>query len=145
MITSLKGMELIKAHEGLSLRAYKCKAGVWTIGYGHTAGVQEGDEITECEADGYLMRDMRWAEDCVAAIGVPLRQNQFDALVSLVFNIGIGNFESSTIRKRVKANPDDERIRAEFMRWVKVRENGKLVENTGLKKRRANEANLYFS
>ena len=142
MKTSKNGIDFIKRHEGLELKAYQCSAGVWTIGYGHTDGVKPGDVITQAQVEAYLAADLAKYEAAVNAAGIPnLNQNQFDALVSLAYNIGITAFGGSTLVKRAKVNANDATIRAAFMMWTKA--GGKY--NTGLSKRRTNEANLYFS
>ena len=92
------GLNLIKQFEGCRLFAYQCAAGVWTIGYGHTAGVKKGMTITQAQADAYLKQDCRKFESYVnSAAYVPitanLNQNQFDALVSFAFNCGAGNLK----------------------------------------------------
>ena len=141
MRTSRKGIEFIKAHEGLRLDAYLCPAGVPTIGYGHTHGVKMGDRITEEQAEKFLIDDLAVAETEVNRYGLHLTQNQFDALVSFVFNVGVGNFRSSTLLKRLKANPNDPDIANQFKKWVYG--NGKVLP--GLVRRREDEAKLYFS
>lgn len=99
-----KGLNLIKEFEGLRLVAYKCPAGVWTIGYGHTYNVKEGDIITEAQATEFLMEDISNAVDIVAGstMDVELTQNQFDALVSFTYNVGVKNFSDSTLLRKVK-------------------------------------------
>ncbi len=144
METSSKGIELIKQHEGCRLRAYKCPAGVWTVGYGSTRGVNQWTGITRQEAEVRLREDLRTAERTVEKVRYlqpRLAQCQFDALVSFVFNVGSGNFEKSTLRKKVLANPADRSIRDEFLKWIHA--NGKPLE--GLRKRRKDESELYFS
>jgi lysozyme len=142
MQTSAKGIAFIKRHEGFRPKAYTCAAGVWTIGYGHTAGVRPGDEVTQAEADDYLAADLARYEAAVRAAGIPsLTQGQFDALVSLCYNIGAAAFGSSTLLKRAKANPNDPAIRDGFMRFVYA---GKRPL-AGLRKRRSEEADMYFS
>ena len=141
MRTSRKGIEFIKAHEGLRLDAYLCPAGVPTIGYGHTYNVKMGDRITEEQAEKFLIDDLAVAEREVNRYGFDLTQNQFDALVSFVFNVGVGNFRSSTLLKRLKANPNDPDIANQFKRWVYG--NGKVLP--GLVRRRNEEAKLYFT
>lgn len=141
MKTSSRGIELIKRHEGLRLRAYLCPAGVWTIGYGHTGGVKSGDVITGARADVLLRDDLTWAEREVNAQGLNLVQNQFDALVSFVFNVGREQFIKSTLLRIAKANTNDPRIRAEFSRWVYAK--GKVLP--GLVARREEESTLYFN
>jgi len=145
MKTSEKGIEFIASHEGLKLKAYKCPAGVLTIGYGHTKGVMHGDVITKEHAIVYLKEDVTDAENAVKRHLKSLNQNQFDALVSFVFNVGSGNFQSSTLLKKAIVNPNDKSIAAEFMKWNKAKNSsGILVELPGLTKRRQQEANLYF-
>ena len=90
------GLELIKQYEGCRLAAYRCAAGVWTIGYGHTAGVHSGMTITQAQADAYLQQDIAKFEGYVnnpayVPITEQLNQNQFDALTSFAFNLGAGN------------------------------------------------------
>jgi Phage-related lysozyme (muraminidase) len=143
MKTSNKGIDLIKKYEGLRLKAYKCPAGVWTIGYGHTgADVAEGLEITEERADELLLSDIAQFENHVnSVVESTIKQNQFDALVSFAFNLGGLSLKNSTLLKRVNANPIDPAISDELKRWVN--EKGKPL--AGLVKRRAEEAELYFS
>jgi len=141
MKTSSKGIEAIAAHEGLRLKAYRCPAGVWTIGYGHTKGVRPGDVITKEKAVGFLREDVVDAENAVNRHLQNLTQNQFDALVSFVFNAGAGNFQKSTLLKKAKVNPDDTSIADEFAKWNKA--GGTVL--SGLARRRKDESNLYFS
>ena len=98
MKTSSKGVSLIKQFEGCRLKAYKCPAGVWTIGYGHTAGVKEGDIITQETAESYLRNDLVQYEKAVMNYdGIyHFNQNQFDALVSFTYNCGAGNLKNLT-------------------------------------------------
>lgn len=140
MKTSNKGIELIKKHEGLRLKAYLCPAGKWTIGYGHTKDVKPGQVITEEEAERLLRDDLAIAENEINRHNLDINQNQFDALASFVYNVGVGNFRTSTLLKKIKANPNDESIADEFRRWVYS--NGKKLP--GLVKRREEEAELYF-
>jgi lysozyme len=144
MTTSNRGIELIKAHEGFRPRAYLCPAGVWTIGYGHTGGVKSGDVITADQGESFLRSDISSAERVVVAAGLRLTQNQFDALVSFVFNVGAGNFNRSTLLRLAKANVNDPAIAAEFAKWNKATVNGVLKVLPGLTRRRAEEADLYF-
>ena len=142
MKTSKNGIDFIKRHEGLELKAYQCSAGVWTIGYGHTGGVKPGEMIAPAQAEAYLAADLAKYEAAVNSAAIPgLNQNQFDALVSLAYNIGAAAFGGSTLLKKAKANANDATIRAAFAMWTKA--GGKF--NAGLSKRRANEANLYFT
>lgn len=94
MKTSQTGIDLIKKFEGCKLKAYKCPTGVWTIGYGHTSGVKEGQTITQKQADNYLILDLKIFENHVNNLKLPLNQNQFDALVSFTYNCGPGNLKT---------------------------------------------------
>lgn len=141
MRTSQRGIDLIKEFEGFSERAYLCPGGVYTIGYGHTRGVQIGDTCTREKAEEYLRDDLKDTEEAIEAlITVPLTQNQFDALASLVYNIGSGNFFYSTIRRVICLNIGDiEEYRKAWMMWVKAR--GKVLK--GLVRRREAEFKLF--
>lgn len=140
MKISARGLNLIKEHEGLRLTAYQCSADVWTIGYGHTQGVSMGDTCTQEQAEQWLMEDIAKAEKAVNRQGLAINQNQFDALVSFVFNLGETAFKSSTLLKKIKANPNDPTIADEFAKWKYA--GGNVV--AGLVTRRNNESNLYF-
>lgn len=141
MRTGQEGIDLIKEFEGFRDEAYLCPGSVWTIGYGHTKGVKPGDKITEVEAEYYLRYDIGDAEQAVnSLINVPIQQWQFDALVSLVYNIGSGNFCSSTIRRLVNEGCQDRnKIFHAFKMWKKS--NGRVL--SGLIRRREAEARLY--
>ena len=141
MKASIDAYELIKQFEGLRLEAYLCPAGIWTIGYGHTSGVSPNSFITIQEADEYLHRDVETIEMQLNKLNLSLRQCQWDAIVSFVFNVGIGNFKASTLLAKIRINPDDNSIMDEFLRWVYA--NGKVMR--GLQKRRLTEMKLYFS
>lgn len=141
MKTSLIGIALIKSFESLRLEAYKCPAGVWTIGYGHTAGVKPSDHIDGIRAEYLLAEDLKGFETVVSRECPSINQNQFDALVSFTFNCGTGSFLKSTLLKCVKANPANLNIRREFERWNK---SGGMVL-AGLIRRRKAEADLYYS
>ena len=139
MITQNK--QAIKTAEGLRLTAYKDGGGVWTIGYGHTGSdVREGLTIPLSEAERLLTRDLRVAEGHVNdAVKVKLTQNQFDALVSFVYNVGGGAFRSSTFLKLLNAG-DYEGAANQLPRWNK--DNGKVVN--GLTNRRHEERELFL-
>ena len=140
MKTSKKGIELIKKYEGLKLKAYKCPAGVWTIGYGHTKNVKQGDTITEKQAEILLIYDLNDFENCIKKnVRIPLSQNQFDALVSFCFNVGCGNFLKSTLLKKLNEGKIAEAAK-EFLKWNKA--DGK--ELAGLTKRRQEEMELFL-
>lgn len=141
MKTSPKGIALIKEFEGLRLKAYKCPGGVWTIGYGHTAGVKPGMTITEEQAEQFLKEDLIVFEKAVNNQNLSINQNQFDALISLIYNIGIGNFQKSTLLRKARVNPDDNSIMDEFLKWVYSK--GRVLP--GLQRRRLAEMKLYFS
>lgn len=140
MKTSYIGRTLIKTFEGYRSEAYLCPAGKWTIGYGHTSGVKEGDTCTEEQADIFLQEDIQWAEKVVSSQKLDLNQFQFDALVSFVYNVGSGNFQNSTLLQKIKANPKDyDVIEEEWKRW---KYSNKQVLK-GLVRRRAAEFSLY--
>lgn len=142
MKTSENGINLIKKFEGCSLASYKCPAGVYTIGYGHTKGVKNLDKITQEEAEKLLLEDIRIFETTINTFVVPvceLNQNEFDALVSLVFNIGIGNFKNSTMLKKLQAR-DKEGAAKQFDFWVYA----KRIKLAGLVKRRQAEKELFL-
>ena len=141
MKTSPKGIALIKEFEGLRLKAYKCPRGVWTIGYGHTVGVKPGMVISEAQSEEYLKADLVRFERYLNGLGLALNQNHFDALVSFIYNVGTGNFSSSTLLRKVRANPQDNSIMDEFLRWVYSK--GRVLP--GLQRRRLDEMKLYFS
>ncbi len=138
------GLNLIKSYEQLRLAAYAATEderarGIWTIGWGHTRGVEEGDTCTAAEAEAFLLADLEDAEGGVySLVRVPLNKNQYDALVSLVFNIGRGNFASSTLLKKLNLH-DYEGAALEFAKWNK--QSGKVLN--GLTKRRAEEQALF--
>ena len=129
MKASKSAYVLIHTFEGCRLHAYKCPAGVWTIGWGHTAGVYEGMTITREQANEFLEQDIRIFEDNLTFAlglddndrmpnGLPISQHQFDALLSFTYNVGPGNLARSTLLRKVKANPKDPSIRGEFSRWA---------------------------
>ena len=139
MKISQEGVNLIKHFEGCRLEAYKCPAGVWTIGYGHTKGVKEGDAIEQEAAEAFLIEDLEAFEQAVARlVKVPITQQQFDALVSFTFNLGAGNLAASTLLRKLN-NYQYIEIPEQMMRWVKA--GGQVLD--GLVKRRAAEAALF--
>ena len=140
MKTSVEGLALIKKFEGLELEAYKCAAGVWTIGYGHTKDVQEGDVWSESHADHMLEVELEEFEGYINDnVSVALSQNQFDALVSWVYNLGPANLKASTMLKVLNSG-DYEGVPAQIKRWNKA--GGKVLE--GLIRRREAEALLFI-
>ena len=144
MKTSPSGLELIKEFEGLRLKAYKCPAAVWTVGFGHTSAagdpvVTSGLVITKAEAEEILKCDLVQYEDAVRKlVKVVLTQSQFDALVSFTYNVGEAQFSRSTLLKRINAGRFDE-VPAEFMKWIK----GGGRELPGLVRRRRAEVKLW--
>jgi lysozyme len=139
MKTSDRGLNLIKEFESLELKAYLCPAGVWTIGYGHTKDVQEGDTCTEEQANEWLREDVRWAEDAVrASVKLPLRQTEFDALVSFVFNVGVTAYMRSTLLQKLRRG-DLQGAAQQFGRWTRA--NGRVLR--GLVRRRAAERAMF--
>jgi lysozyme len=149
MKISQKGLNLIKHFEGLKLNAYQCSAKVWTIGYGSTffldgSAVKQFDKLpSESAAEKLLQLTVHKFESGVLKLigSAKISQNQFDALVCFAFNVGLRNLNVSTLLKRVKENPNNPAIRAEFLRWNKA--GGKILN--GLTRRRIAEADLYFS
>lgn len=133
-----RGLALIKQYEGCRLKAYKCPAGVWTIGYGSTGPhVGAGKVITQAEAEALLRQDLVRFERAVAQAD-SATQNQFDAMVSLAFNIGIGAFQKSSVLRKHNAG-DHAGAKASFALWNKA--GGRVL--SGLVTRRAAEADLY--
>ena len=143
MKASQKCVELIKQFEGYKDKAYLCPANVWTIGYGSTMWndgkkVKEGEKITLQGAELLLHWDLNNRAKALNELNI--NQNQIDALLSFIYNIGISAFNKSTLKKLVKANPNNPLIRDEFIKW---RNKGSKFEN-GLRKRRTAESNLYY-
>jgi len=139
------GKDLIKQYEGCKLKAYKCPAGLWTISWGLTfypdgRKVKEGDVITQQQAEEYfdgVVNDFAKQVDVLVKSNVTA--NNFSAIVSFTYNVGIGNLKKSTLLKKVNANPKDATIPAEFRKWVRA--NGEVLK--GLVRRRDAEAKLY--
>lgn len=133
------GLALVKVHEGLRLESYQDTSGIWTIGYGHTKGVQPGDSISAEQAEQLLEADLMTAEQAVAAlVKVPLTSNQFSALVSFVFNLGEGAFARSTLLRKLNEG-GYALVPACLKAWIF--DNGRVLR--GLVKRRAAEAALW--
>jgi lysozyme len=150
MKVGTKGIKLIEKYEGCKLEAYKCPAGVWTIGIGHTGTVlgkkvKEGMKITYSHAIKILNTDLKKFETYVNQyVQVPVTQNQFDALMSFCFNVGPGNLKKSTLLKKLNKK-DYIGASAEFLKWNKgdVDGSGDLVVISGLTKRRQAEQKLF--
>jgi len=133
-------LEKLMEMEGCRLEAYQDAAGVPTIGYGHTKNVRMGDRITQYWAKEMLREDIEEAEWLVKELGVAKTEGQLDALVSFVFNLGIGRLKSSTLLKVIRSGGTKRQITQEFKRWVYA--DGKLLP--GLVKRREWEAKRFF-
>lgn len=134
------GVELIKSFEGLRLKAYKDSVGVWTIGYGHTRTAKEGMEITQLEAEALLRNDIAIHEAPInQVVGVELKQHQFDALSSFIFNMGGSAFRGSTLLSKLN-DADYIGAAAEFLRWHKA--GGQ--PNAGLIRRRMTECQMFL-
>lgn len=136
---------LVQHFEGLRLTAYRCPAGVPTIGYGHTAGVRMGQTITEAQAIAFLNSDLTAAAAQVdTLVTAPLNDDQRGALASFVFNLGSGSLASSTLLKMVNAE-DYAGAAGQFGRWVYATVNGQKTQLPGLVARRAAESALFQS
>lgn len=140
MNLSQKGIELIKVSEGCSLKVYADPVGIPTVGYGHVTKRPIGSKITQAQADAYLMQDLTIAVEGVKAmVKVPLTDDQFSAIVSLAFNVGVMAVAKSTLIKLVNQGKLKEAA-DEFPRWNKAR--GKVLP--GLVVRRAAERSLFL-
>lgn len=145
MKASQNAIELIKHFEGCKLQAYKCPAGIWTIGYGSThyesgANIKQGDTITHERAEELLKFDIRKFEVGLDKIvKSAINQNQYDALLSFSYNLGLGNLEQSRLLSRVNKDPSDIWIEREFEKWCNVNQ----FPMPGLLRRRRSEYWLY--
>lgn len=154
------GISKIQQREELRLKAYRCEAGRLTIGYGHTDGVKDGDVITEEQAIEFFKSDVGVIENHLNRLRqsakITFKQCEFDALVSLIFTIGLGSFQTSTLRKKLIARATPQECAAEFKKWIyvtkiKVEERDgkkfkfpvKVISN-GLKNRRESEYKQYL-
>lgn len=142
MKTSQKGIDLIKHFEGCRLKAYRDIIGVWTIGYGHTGlDVSPNLVINQEQAESLLKKDLvNFEENLSKMITTELNQNQFDAIMDFTYNVGLGNFQRSTLCKKInernfKAATD------QFERWSRA--GGNVIPN--LIKRRTKEKELFTS
>lgn len=153
--TSVNGIAHLKRFEGLELEAYQDIAGVWTIGYGQTGAyppgfrlagfVKAGDTVSEEEADTLLRVDLASREKAVERlVTVDLNQNEFDALVSFVYNVGVEAFRMSTALRRLN-NGKREAAAEALTWWNKATVNGVLREVLGLTRRRAAEKALFLT
>ena len=148
MKISKTGLNLIKKYEGLRISPYLCPAGVPTIGFGATyypggkKVTMSDDVITENYAETLLLSMVsRYEKGVNRYIQVEINQNQFDALVSFAYNLGLGALKSSTLLKKINSDPCDQNIAYQFNRWNKA--GGRILK--GLVKRRKDEAELYFN
>jgi len=140
MKTSQEGIDLIKRFEGCKLESYLCPANIWTVGYGHTGSdVTQGLKISQGTAEILLRQDLGKFEDAVTKYAGKAHQNQFDAMVSLCYNIGQGNFSKSSVA-RLHRNGQYTGAAAAFLLWNKG--GGKIL--AGLVNRRKAERNLYL-
>ena len=143
MNISQEGLSLIKKFEGCKLESYKCAAGVWTIGFGSTSGVEEGMEISQERADMLLLEDVKVFEEAVNnLVEVDLEQNQFDALVAWTFNLGSTNLKNSTLLK-VLNDKNYEGVPEQIKRWNKATVDGERQVLEGLIRRREAESLLF--
>ena len=146
MILTDEIKEFLKSKEGLKLNAYLCPASKWTIGYGNTfyengIKVKRGDRITKERAEQLFFNILiQFSKKVKTIVKSKINDNQFSALVSFAYNVGIGNLQKSTLLRLVNENPNNPLIRNEFMRWNKA--GGKVLR--GLTNRRKFESDIYF-
>ena len=151
MKTSEHGLRFIQEQELLRLKAYLCSGGVWTIGYGHTGMVDgvligPGMIITNEKAKELFRNDIMLFERFLnkQTFADRLTQNQYDALISFMFNVGVGHFQSSTMFRKLQSGESEESIVKEFGRWIYATINGKKAVLPGLVSRRDEEANMFL-
>ncbi|MEL6359583.1 MAG: lysozyme [Pseudomonadota bacterium] len=144
MKTGDTGLNLIKGYEGLRMSAHYTPNEEWTVGYGHTDSARHGMSVTEVEAERLLRQDVQPIEKLLSdTVRAPLNQNEHDAIVSLIFNIGEVNWKRSTVLR--KLNEGDKLAAARAMEmWTMARVNGELVSLDGLVRRRAAEKSLFL-
>lgn len=149
LTTSEKGKKLIKTFESKRLKAYQDAVGVWTIGYGHTKDVKQGMVITDEQADAFLTSDLIYFENgvnkLINELNCIVTQNQFDALISFAFNLGLGSLRKSTLTRKLYVMQQNDKasviaVANEFPRWNKA--GGKVL--AGLVRRRAAERDLFL-
>lgn len=137
MTYSKSGLALTESFEGCKLVAYQDQVGRWTIGFGHTMGVQQGDTCTQEQAEAWLAADLQWAVTVInSLVKVPLTQGEFDSLVDFTFNLGAGSMKSSTLLVLVNKS-DMEDAAKEFEKWDHA---GGVVVAGLLRRRNAEEA-----
>ena len=139
MKVSQECIDLVKFFEGFESKAYLCPANVWTIGYGRTKNVKEGDILNEAQAERDLLEELdEFAEQVLNTVKVSLEQTELDALTSWTYNLGVGNLRSSTLLKKLNSG-DKNSVPSEMVRWNKAA--GKVL--AGLTRRREAEAKLW--
>ena len=129
----------IKKFEGVRLTAYQDSVGVWTIGFGHTAGVKKGDKITEYQAEQFLREDLKKFEAVADKCKRITTQGRYDAILDFIYNCGPANWNSSTLKKYIESGKATWEIQEQFLRWVNA--GGKKLG--GLVTRRIWEANRF--
>lgn len=138
---------VMKEHEGLRLKAYRCPSGVLTIGYGHTRNVKTGQVINKDTAERFFVEDVEAVERLIdrEPFAKDLSQGQYDALVSFLFNVKYSSYQTSTLRRKIINNVNDVTIPDEFRRWVYGTDpvTKKKIKLPGLVKRREWEASMY--
>ena len=139
MRASQKLIDHIKRSESCVLTAYQDSAGIWTIGYGHTAGVKKGDRITAYQAEQFLKEDLVNFETIANKVKRIATQGQYDAVLDFIYNCGPGNFNSSTLKKYIESGRKTWEIQEQFLRWV----NAGDKKLGGLVTRRIWEANRF--
>ena len=149
MKISESGLNLIQRFEGYEDKAYQDSAGIWTIGWGtirypNGKPIQENDTCNVLAAENWLINDLIDSVKVINDLGLNLTQNQFDAVCSFIYNVGKGAFKSSTLLKKIQADPNDPTITDAFMMFDKAKINGVLTEVAGLKTRRQAESDYYF-
>ena len=139
MRASQKLIDHIKKSESCVLTAYQDSAGIWTIGYGHTAGVKKGDRITAYQAEQFLKEDLHKFEAMADKCRMLTTQGRYDAVLDFIYNCGPANFNSSTLKKYIESNRKVWEIQEQFLRWVNA--GGRKLG--GLVSRRIWEANRF--
>lgn len=139
MKASTKLIEAIKKFESCVLTAYQDSKGVWTIGYGHTAGVKKGDRITQYQAEQFLREDLAKFEAVANRVRCISTQGKYDAVLDFIYNCGPTNFNNSTLKKYIESGRKTWEIQEQFLRWVNS--GGKKLG--GLVSRRIWEANRF--
>jgi lysozyme len=148
---SKEAIKLIKHHEGVRNKPYKCPAGLWTVGVGHLIGdgktlpASWNKTFTNEEIDGILAADLRRFELGIHKMlpNVPLRQHEFDAILSWCFNLGMGCFQASTVRQALLRG-DKEAAMESLVKYCKARVNGTVKILKGLQNRRLDERKLFL-